>query len=71
MDRRALAESNSGWITVPLTGKRKSDAEEALKRGPGRPLGSKNNPPKSRERADSRVISEMFPPQLDTTMTIS
>jgi hypothetical protein len=50
--------------------------DEAQKRGPGRPLGSKNAltkpiptkpiPTKPRERADSRSIQEMFNPQQET-----
>lgn len=59
-------DSNSGWITVPMTGKRRGDFEEPPRRGPGRPPGSKNTPVINRERADSRSIQDMFMQQSTT-----
>jgi hypothetical protein len=73
-ESNAKSDSNSGWITIPATGKRKlppvgitgESPEESQKRGPGRPIGSKNTLTKPRERADSRSIQEMFLPQQET-----
>jgi hypothetical protein len=67
-------DSNSGWITIPATGKRKiasigitgENPDEAQRKGPGRPIGSKSTLTKTRERADSRSIQEMFQPQQET-----
>jgi hypothetical protein len=60
LDKIEIAETNEGFITVPITGKRKGDMEELLKKGPGRPAGSKNNPAMCRERAASMNIQDML-----------